>query len=334
MAYELSPEEQGLEKDLYSAMADRAKSHLAPFGGQLVILDYNPQLYRAQRLHNFCVEPKGLAPPDSVDDIGRLMMANYDDVAADLRDPRTEQGAWLRESGERMRAGESAIIATDHKTLIGLGEVLGTLASALRHENFEFETAISLFRMLSVLGWKFKQDMPVAPCVDVVSSFSHHTLQVFTRTRKTRESDLMERNAAMPAYTKANNQRVKEKTNALLAQGGVMLAQAPNASVWTWNPAGTQCVAERITAGTAEAMAHPKAHIVEVTFDVIEKDGHREAHLEICRPPYKLSDPEEVHIVGEHLVERSNDHSEARGEGRPYVYETARQAASTEGTDF
>jgi len=326
MAYAPGSAEQQLEKDLYDGMVEHAATHIAQSSGSLVKLEYDPEQYEAQRLHTFCVEPEELVPLDWVDNIGRLVMDNYYDISAGVRDSKSQQGAWLRESGERMSAGESSLVATTHKNLIDPGVVLGTLANALRYEGFVFETGTTFFRMLSVLGYKFKPGMPEAPCLDVVKAFSNKTYQVITRTRSTRESGLLQRNEAMPAFAEGNNRRVKHSTDAFLGQGRAMLAQAYNASVWKWNAAGTECVAERITPGTAETMAHPNVHILEVNFDIVEREGCKEGYLEICGPPRKLSTPEEAHDVAEHMIEGFNNYSESRGEGRPYVYETAEQA--------
>lgn len=289
-------------------------------------LDYDPATYRAQRLDEFCVETKELVPLDWVDNIGRLVMDNYDEISGELRDPESEQGQWLRESGERMRAGESAVIATTHKKLIDVAIVLGTAATALRYEGFEFETAIPFYRMMSVLGYKFMLDAPAAPCIDVTASFTNYILQSITQTQSVRRSGLMGVNEAMPAFTESNNERVKGKTRALEEGGGVMLGLAYNAAVWKWNDTGTECAGERITTGTAEMMAHPNVHVLEINFDVVDREGRKEGYFEIGGPPRKLSDPEEAHKVAERMVARFNDHSEAEGNGRPYVYETAEQA--------
>gem|GEM_PF-5663046 len=326
MTRQLAPEELQLERDLYDGMAQHAQKHIDQSGGQLVGLDYDPETYRAQRLEEFCVETEELAPLDWVDNIGRLVMDNYDDKSAELRDPKSEQGQWLRESGERIQAGETGVIATTHKKLIDVAIVLGTAATALRYEGFEFETAIPFYRMMSVLGYKFMLGAPAAPCIDVTAAFTNYILQSITQTQSVRKSGLMGVNEAMPAFAETNNEQVKAKTRDLEEEGGAMIGLAYNAAVWKWNADGTECVGERITPGTAAMMAHPNVHVLEINFDVVEKDGRKEAYFEIGGPPRKLSDPEESHEVAERMVGRFNDHSEAEGDGRPYVYETAERA--------
>ena len=326
MTDQLAPAELQLERDLYDAMVRHAQKHIDGSGGQLERLDYDPATYRAQRLGAYCIETEELAPLAWVDNIGGLVMDNYDDISADLRDPDSEQGQWLRESGERIRAGETAVIATTHKQLIDVAIVLGTVATALRYEGFDFKTAIPFYRMMSVLGYKFMPNAPVAPCIDVTAAFTNYILESITQTQSVRKSGLMGINEGMRDFADVNNERVKAKTRSLEDEGGAMLGLAYNAAVWKWNDEGTECVGERITKGTAEMMAHPNVHVLEVNFDVTVKDGRKEGYFEIGGPPHKLGDPEEAHGVAERMVERFNDHSEAEGKGRPYVYQTAEQA--------
>lgn len=317
MVASLSPEQVRLQEDILSGLDEHAQPHIAQ-NNRLMLLDHDPQQYSAQALSRYCVFERSIAPTEQVDVLGRLVMENYYAIAADLQDG--EQGEYLREAGEIMEDGGTVVLATSHENLIDPGVVLGTVANALREQDYEFESGIMLFKMLSVLQYKFTPDMDPLPCIEVLRSFCHRTYVTFPRSDSVRESGLMERNADIPDHVADLNARAKRSVKRWEARGGAMIAQAPSASTHRWSEGRTECVVPRVTYGTSQFMAHPNARVLPVIFDLGED---QQGSLEIFDRPRRLKAPEDAHELMEDMAVALNARSSAAGQGEPYMYQEA-----------
>ncbi len=254
-------------------------------------------------------------PVEGVDYIAGTVVPTYDKLKYNISE---KSQVTLDQIVEILEADENVILVTSHSNLIDPAIALAAVSTLLREQGCEFETGISLGKMLSLLERKVDlgtNEIQYVPMVKVMQMLCNETFLSIPPKSESVKAGLKKK---MPEFIDEQNELTKQAILRSLGRGGLLLAMASSGTTHKLIAAKDHLLG-RVSGGTADIMSHEKVHIVTVAMEI---DGDN-TYIDLICEPEQLTGREQVDEkmsdMGSWMTARAED-------GKRYIYETAKQA--------
>lgn len=276
-----------IERLMLESWLPVAEKHVESSGGDIAVLDIDPEQYPEQQLDRFHI-PGNPQQPDVIKMAASFVEPRFEAISqAFYDDPKSAEA--LEQAGELLDTGKNLIVATNHAQLPDVAVVQAAVYSYLKRQEREFSSSIIISKMISLLASNKLKDENGHPmpglmalqilCDDVYMSYP--------KTDTTSKTALAQ---SMPEVIKSHNQTVSAEIAKRLGEGGMLLAMCPSGTTDKLEEGADVCTLQKVQSGTAKLMAHPNTHVLPIAAYFDENP-----FVKAAGDVRQLSSPDEAH---------------------------------------
>lgn len=266
-----------------------AQKHAEGSGGQISVLDIDPEYYPAQRIDTFHVEGAPQAP-GVVEFTASQVQSSFKEVAEDMySDPRSAEA--LDQAGELLAAGNNVVVGTNHEEITDVVMALAAVYNRLWTPDNDLTSALMVSKMISLLASNTIQDEKGRPVPGMIALqvVCKNIFMSYPKSETTKQTPLARQ---LPGVIKNHNETVKAAVAKKLGEGGVLLAMAPSGTTDKMDADKGTCTMEEVQKGTAELMTGDTTYVLPVAAHFGEG-----AFMRVCEEPRPLSATYDAHDV-------------------------------------
>lgn len=268
-----------------------AEKHAKESGGNIAVLDIDPELYPAQALDTHHISGRSQGS-DVVKFAAQTVEPLFDETSAKLlSDSESEGPEAMKYVAGHINNGGNVIIGTNHGKVTDVVMALAAVYGHLKEEGVDFRSSLVISKMISLLASSQLKDEEGNPLVAIqaLQVVSDDIFMSYPRTETTHSTPLARQ---LPDVIDAHNKAVSRAVKENLEEGGVLFAMAPSGTTDKLDTAGKVVTMGEVTPGTAKLMTAKNTLVLPIAAHFGEKPFMLASDM-----PRQLSSVFEAHDV-------------------------------------